>query len=501
MHAETIQGNKPGGHEAYLRSIPWKGLRVCVLQPDYSTTQVDYKYYDPVRNLAPLLPEARVDHVLLNKLTTYKQLKTLARNRYDIYVNLCEGYLEWEIPSIDVIHSLEALQLPFTGPTSMLYDPPKSLMKYVAFSEGVNTPAYAVVTCLEDLDKHCAHMRYPLFVKPEKAGDSLGIDASSLVHHVADLHSRATRLLEEYDTLLVEEYIAGREFTILVAANAGSDGGITAYRPVEYIFPEGYSFKTYALKTAELHPDANVPVTDEELVTRLTRAAEGIFRGFNGVGYGRLDFRMDERGELYFLEINFTCSVFYEEGYEGSADYILRYDGAGPRNFLRHIITEGIYRHAAAQKTYKINGNSIAGYGIYATREIQPNEVIFKGEEAAQRIVTRRYVEQKWPEREKETFRRYAYPLSNEVFLLWDNNPAGWAPQNHSCAASTFYDGLNVVANRLIAKGEELTLDYASFLDEHMEPFQCRCGAPNCRGLVTGLPGNTVTERESRLRG
>jgi D-alanine-D-alanine ligase len=499
MPADPNRENNPISHEHYLNSIPWNSLRICVLQPDYSTTQVDYKYYDPVRNLAPLLPEAQVDHVLLNKLTTYKQLKSLARNRYDIFVNLCEGYLEWEIPSIDVIHSLEALQLPFTGPSSQLYDPPKSLMKYVAFSEGVATPAYALVECSQDLESHCGHMRYPLFVKPEKAGDSLGIDASSLVHDADELRSRAMRLLEEYDTLLVEEYIDGREFTILVAAKAG--GGITAYRPVEYVFPEGYSFKTYSLKTAELHPDANVPVTDEDLVRRLTIAAEGIFRGFNGVGYGRLDFRMNGEGQLYFLEINFTCSVFYEQGYEGSADYILRYDGAGPRNFLRHIISEGIYRHGAGRKTYKINGNAIAGYGIYATREIQPNEVIFKGEEAAQRIVTRRYVEQRWPESEKENFRRYAYPLSKEVFLLWDNNPAGWAPQNHSCAASTFYDGLNVVANRLIAKGEELTLDYTSFLDEHMEPFQCRCGASDCRGLITGLPGNTVTERESRLRG
>jgi D-alanine-D-alanine ligase len=383
----------------------------------------------------------------------------------------------------------------------MLYDPPKSLMKYVAFSEGVSTPAYAVVQSMEDIENHCGHLRYPLFVKPEKAGDSLGIDAASLVQHAGELKERAKRLMEEYDTLLVEEYIAGREFTILVAARAGTHGGITAYRPVEYVFPKGYSFKTYSLKTAELHPDANVPVADEELADRLTRAAEGIFRGFSGVGYGRLDFRMDDRGELYFLEINFTCSVFYEQGFEGSADYILRFDGAGPRNFLRHIIAEGMYRHASGLKTYKINGNAIAGYGIYATREIQPNEVIFKGEEAAQRLVTRRYVEQKWPEKEKETFRRYAYPLSKEVFLLWDNNPAGWAPQNHSCAASTFYDGLNVVAGKRIAKGEELTLDYASFLDEHMEPFQCRCGAPNCRGLITGLPGNTVTERESRLRG
>ena len=38
---------------------------------------------------------------------------------------------------------------------------------------------------------------------------------------------------------------------------------------------------------------------------------------------------MNKDGELFFLEINFTCSVFYTNGYEGSADYILNYDGIG----------------------------------------------------------------------------------------------------------------------------------------------------------------------------
>ena len=120
-------------------------MKVCVLQPDYSTTGVDYKNYDPSRDLSPLLPGHEVVHVALNKLTTYKQLKELSKKGFDIFVNLCEGYLEWEIPSIDVIHSLELLQLPYTGPTPKLYDPPKELMKYVAYCEGVKTPGYAII--------------------------------------------------------------------------------------------------------------------------------------------------------------------------------------------------------------------------------------------------------------------------------------------------------------------------------------------------------------------
>ena len=147
-----------------------------------------------------------------------------------------------------------------------------------------------------------------------------------------------------------------------------------------------------------------------------------------------------------------------------------------------------------------IKGNAISGFGIYASRDMAPGEFIFSGEEKSQRLVTHRHVEQHWAEEEKEIFRRYAYPISKEVFLLWDMDPTEWAPQNHSCQPNTVYDGLNVVTTKRIAKGEELTLDYAKFLDKNMQPFHCLCGASNCRGLIMGMPNNSVTERESRFK-
>ena len=102
-------------------------------------------------------------------------------------------------------------------------------------------------------------------------------------------------------------------------------------------------------------------------------------------------------------------------------------------------------------------------------------------------MVTLKHVEKNWSLAEKENFRRYAYPVGKEVFIIWDNNPAEWAPQNHSCNANTHFDGLNVVASRNICEGEELTLDYATFLDEYMEPFQCNCGEKNCRKVINGI--------------
>ncbi len=470
-------------------------MKICVLQPDYSTTGVDYKNYDPPRDLSALIPEHEVHTVFLNKLTTYSQLKDLSKQGYDIFVNLCEGYLEWEVPSIDVIYTLELLNLPFTGPTSKLYDPPKELMKYLAYCEGVKTPGYVLISDLSDVDEAVKHLSFPLFVKPAKAGDSLGVDERSLVINKIELQQKCISILEEYGPLLVEEYIGGREFTVLVAANA-DEHSCTVFRPVEYLFPEGRAFKTYALKTSELHPDCNVPCMDEVLDKQLRTATERIFKGFNGVGYARLDFRVNDKKEIYFLEINFTCSVFYKDGYEGSADFIIRFDGIGQAGFLRHMIAEGIARHQRKLKPFIMKGNSIAGYGIYANRDIRSGEVIFKGEGRAQRIITKKFVEKNWNEDEKLHFRRYAYPVSDEVFILWDDDPSEWAPQNHCCTPNTEFNGLNVLAITDISKGQELTLDYANFLDEHMEPFDCQCGAKACRGKISGQPGNSLNLRE-----
>lgn len=458
-------------------------MRICVLQPSYKGSSFDYQHYDVARDLTTLLPEHTVHHELLRKATTYSQLKALARQGFDIYVNLCEGYLDSDIPSIDVIYALEELQLPYTGPSPQLYDPPKELMKIVAEYAGVATPDWIVAEVIEDAVKAIEQLRFPLFVKPHAAGDSMGIDENSRVDTEDILCRKLQNILAEYGKALIEEYIPGREFTVLVCGAINPLDPPLVLNPVEFLFPPDVGFKTYDLKVCQYHPESNIPCVDPVLARLLQESACRIFQEFAGEGYARMDFRLAPDGELYFLEVNFTCSVLYPEGYYGSADYILQYDGLGQAGFLRHIIAEGLARHLRRQKPYRVCRSPL-GYGIFATQTLNAGDVVLHGEERCYRLVTSQHVERTWNAAQRQRFREYAFPLGRDTFMIWNENPAAWEPLNHSCDPNVRMDGLNMVAVRAINPGEELLIDYATFVHPHMAGFTCRCGSLCCRRYI-----------------
>jgi len=75
-----------------------------------------------------------------------------------------------------------------------------------------------------------------------------------------------------------------------------------------------------------------------------------------------------------------------------------------------------------------------------------------------------------------------------------------WRFLNHGCEPNVALRGVEVLALRDIAAGEEITFDYETTEFEMAVPFKCRCGASTCRGQIRGFKHLAAAQREV-LRG
>lgn len=263
------------------------------------------------------------------------QVAELAGQGFDIFLNLCDGTAAEQRPGIEVVRALAHHQLAYTGADEAFYDPSRFQMKEACLAEGIDFPAAFLVEGPGALARQANRLRYPLLVKHPNSSGSIGLLPESRVETLPDLQRQVARMMEKYQVSpLVEEFIEGREFSVLVAENPDSSGSPVAFQPVEFTFPPGDSFKHEALKWIRYEEMTCRPVTEAGLDARLRDLAVRIFQRMNGCGYGRCDIRMDESGRLFLLEINPNCGIFYPPDGPGTADFILQFDPRGHQGFI-----------------------------------------------------------------------------------------------------------------------------------------------------------------------
>jgi SET domain-containing protein len=77
--------------------------------------------------------------------------------------------------------------------------------------------------------------------------------------------------------------------------------------------------------------------------------------------------------------------------------------------------------------------------------------------------------------------------IDNDLYMVSGGAPERGDMINHSCAPNCGLRGSQIVsAMRDIEIGEELTFDYAMCDASEYDEFQCLCGTPECRKIVTG---------------
>jgi D-alanine-D-alanine ligase len=143
----------------------------------------------------------------------------------------------------------------------------------------------------------------------------------------------------------MEEFIVGKEFNVLVVDNPDDFNNPIAYPPAELVFPPGEEFWHTDVKWNYDVPFDFKRVTDPHLIGRLHDIAIGMYKAMDGNGYGRCDIRMNDKGELFILEINPNGGIMFKPEEYGPADYMILYDPGGYKVFFDRMFQAALSRH------------------------------------------------------------------------------------------------------------------------------------------------------------
>lgn len=155
-----------------------------------------------------------------------------------------------------------------------------------------------------------------------------------------------------------------------------------------------------------------------------------------------------------------------------------------------------------------VRESGIHGRGVYAARPIRRGERIveYKGE-----LISWKEADRRPPSDPDDPNHTFLFSLSDGKRVIDANvggNAARWI--NHSCdpnceTEETETGRVFIDALRDIRRGEELHYDYCLIVDEKItkklqRQYECRCGAPNCRGTMLAVPEKKKKSKRGRKR-
>lgn len=162
----------------------------------------------------------------------------------------------------------------------------------------VNVANSLVVLSESDYSKQAVldQLSFPVFVKPNEAGSSFGI---SKVNHADQLDAAMTKAFEEAESVIVEEFISGNEFT----NGAYEIDGEVKVLPITEVVTENeffdYEAKYVAGKAQEITPAR----LSSEMTQKIKEQTAKIYKYLNCSGIVRVDYIV-EGEQINFLEIN-----------------------------------------------------------------------------------------------------------------------------------------------------------------------------------------------------
>ncbi|ADB18041.1 D-alanine--D-alanine ligase [Pirellula staleyi DSM 6068] len=228
-----------------------------------------------------------------------------AGDDWDLVLNIAEGIegmgREAQVPAI-----LDVYGIPYTfsDPLVMSLTLHKGLTKQVLAAAGLPTAPFAVISKLEDLEG--LTLPYPLFAKPIAEGTSKGVTSLSKVTSPEALRAICEHLLREHQqSVLVETYLDGREFTTGLLGEGVSTRvlGSLEIKLRSDSDQVGYTYRNKE-NCEELIIYDLIRPADDPLVKEVEALSLATWKTLGCRDAGRVDIRCDSLGKPYLLEVN-----------------------------------------------------------------------------------------------------------------------------------------------------------------------------------------------------
>ena len=232
-------------------------------------------------------------------------VERVRRAKPDLAFNLCEGIDGVATLESSVISSLELLGIPFTGSSSWTTSIclRKHVVNTMLESARLPVPRFAVARAGDPVPS----VGFPAICKPAAEDASLGVEQRSVVKSARALQTRVTQMHEEWDEVIVQRFIAGREVNVGILGDQVLPIAEIDFSsmPDEYWRIVSYRSKWQTGSDEDLGSVPRCPADlPPELVAELGRIALAAWRVVGGRGYGRVDLRIDESMRPWILEVN-----------------------------------------------------------------------------------------------------------------------------------------------------------------------------------------------------
>lgn len=281
-------------------------------------------------------------------------LKSIQQIKPDLVFFLCETFARRRDLESQLAGCLELVGIPYTGASSTMLQicKNKALVKQILMHANIRVPNFFLIKqTMQSVEINCS-LPYPVIVKPVSRDASEGISYSSVVKNINELRERTEFLQRKFFCdVICESFIDGREFYVgLLGAEK-----LTCFQPVELIFqPKKPKILTFKAKWDDAYRKKNGIKTCKAKLSefehrRLKKESIRAYRALGLNGYARIDWRQNDKGEFYCLEVNPNPAIAKKDDFAKGAGY----SGMSYEELIQEIIRQTLLNHATTLRKTK----------------------------------------------------------------------------------------------------------------------------------------------------